>query len=172
MSTRFNPTMSYALLILDNTGAVTKTLELKVNDKLTDLKYIDKNNQEVTVSGTLTGMTVGIVPDMPYQNGNVDLTPEVLSTFKLEGPYTAKNDGKFYPVTTLRIKLDVEEDAPQVFHSLYVPVATITDVGAVVPADVSESEATVVDKETETEDGKTEATVTEVKPGEMATPTA
>ena len=162
MSTYFKPTMSFKIAILDNAGAVTKDYDIAVNDKLNDLKYINSANKEVTVSGVLTGMTIIAVPKMPYAQGNVDLTPEILSSFELEKNYLAKNDGKFYQITTIRIVPDAEEDAPETFHSLYIPVDKITDVGAVVPADAESY--TVIDTETtDAATGKVSPTVTEVK---------
>ena len=160
MFTRFKPTLAFSLKIVDNLGAETKSFEFAVEDLVTDLQYIDKDNQVQTVSGKITGMTVDVVPNMPYENGSVDLTPHVLSSFEIDGKFKAVNDGKYYVVKTLRLDVSGEDD-PEVYHSLYIPVDKITDVGAVVPAD-TDSNSIVIDSETENEDGSTTPVVTEV----------
>ena len=158
--TRFKPTLSFCLKIVNNLGVETKSFDFAVEDLVTDLKYIDKDNQVQTVSGKITGMTVDVVPNMPYENGSVDLTPHVLSSYEIDGKFKAVNDGKYYVVKTLRLDITADDD-PETYHSLYVPVDKITDVGAVVPAD-TDSESIVIDSETTNEDGTTSATVTEV----------
>ena len=160
MFTRFKPTLAFSLKIVDNLGAETKSFEFAVEDLVTDLQYIDKDKQVQTVSGKITGMTVDVVPNMPYENGSVDLTPHVLSSFEIDGKFKAVNDGKYYVVKTLRLDVSGEDD-PEVYHSLYIPVDKITDVGAVVPAD-TDSNSIVIDSETENEDGSTTPVVTEV----------
>lgn len=164
MFTRFKPTLAFSLKIVDNLGTETKSFEFAVEDQVTDLKYIDKDNQVQTISGKITGMTVDVVPNMPYENGSVDLTPHVLSSFEIDGKYKAVNDGKYYVVKTLRLDVTGDDD-PEVYHSLYIPVDKITDVGAVVPAD-AESYSIVIDSETVNEDGSTTPAVTEVATGD------
>lgn len=146
MYARFTPLMDkFTLKLVDmSTYKQTKTFEVGVNDKLVDVKYIDSANQEQKVSGILTGVSLEMVADMPYENGNVDLTPEVLSSYEINAPFKAVNDGRHYVVTTLRIKPDAGDGVAK-FSSLYIPVAKITDVSAVTPADTLR--ATVLDIE-------------------------
>lgn len=160
MFTRFKPTLAFSLKILNNLGAETKKFNFAVEDKVTGLQYIDKDNKVQTVSGKITGMAVDVVPNMPYENGSVDLTPHVLSSFEIDGKLKAVNDGKYYVVKTLR--LDVTgEDGPGVYHSLYIPVDKITDVGAVAPAN-TESDSIVISSETVNRDGSSTHAVAEV----------
>ena len=144
MAVNIKPVMEVTLLIKGEDQDTTYTVN--VNDKVTDLVYVDNRNQEQTVSGTITGMTVVRKPQMPYEPGHADATLFNQSSYEISKDIFYNEVPRFV-VTSFKIKVETETPS---FCSLYVPVNSIVSVGAVVPADeeTGDTETTVIDHET------------------------